>query len=56
VLDGRIVDLSAAAARAVALGGVGKVKLERVRDNDPELAQALLAEVQLPVLSDLSRY
>ena len=31
LLDGRIVDLSAAAARAVGLAGVGKVKLETVR-------------------------
>lgn len=50
VLDDRIVDLSFAAARAVGLAGVGKVKLERVRESDPELAKALLAQVQVPVL------
>ncbi len=50
VTDGRIVDLSLAAARAVGLVGVGKVSLEKVRDGDPELAQALLAQLQLPVL------
>jgi rare lipoprotein A len=49
VLDDRIVDLSAAAARAVGLAGVGKVKLEAVRESDPELARALLAQVQVPV-------
>jgi rare lipoprotein A len=49
VLDDRIVDLSAAAARAVGLAGVGKVKLEAVRESDPELARALLAQIQVPV-------
>jgi hypothetical protein len=28
---------------------VGKVKLEAVRESDPELARALLAQVQVPV-------
>jgi len=56
VLEDRIVDLSFAAARAVGLAGVGKVKLERVRESDPELAKALVAQVQVPVLfSSLSR-
>jgi rare lipoprotein A len=50
VLDGRIVDLSLAAARAVGLSGLGKVKLEIVRESDPELAQALVAQVQMPEL------
>jgi rare lipoprotein A len=49
VLDDRIVDLSAAAARAVGLAGIGKVKLEAVRQSDPELARALVAQVQVPV-------
>ena len=50
VLEGRIVDLSFAAARAVGLVGVGKVKLETVRDGDPELAQALVAQLQVPTV------
>ena len=50
VLDGRIVDLSLAAARAVGLSGLGKVKLEIVRESDPELAQALVAQLQMPEL------
>lgn len=55
VLDGRIVDLSYAAARNLGLSGVGKVKLETVRENDPELARALVAQVQMPVLFDSAR-
>ena len=54
VLSDRIVDLSAAAARAVGLAGVGKVKLETVRQGDPELARALVAQIQLPLLFPLS--
>ena len=50
VLDGRIVDLSFAAARAVGLAGVGRVKLETVRMGDPDLAQSLVAQLQIPVL------
>ena len=55
VLEGRIVDLSAAAARAVGLAGVGKVKLEAVRESDPELAKALVAQVQMPAPFPLGR-
>jgi len=50
VQDGRIVDLSFAAARTLGLVGVGRVKLESVRDSDPDLAQALVARLQIPVL------
>src|ERR1017187_4144103 len=50
VLEGRIVDLSYAAARSLGLGGVGRVSLETVRDSDPVLAKALVAQVQFPVL------
>jgi rare lipoprotein A len=49
VIDGRIVDLSYAAARMLGMSGLAKVKLETVLDGDTELAQALLA--QAPVLS-----
>lgn len=45
----RIVDLSYAAASALGLVGVGKVKLEPVGDGDPGLAQALVAQLQMPV-------
>ncbi len=50
VIDGRIVDLSYAAARVIGLSGVGKVRLEQVHPNDPALAQALVAQLQFPVL------
>lgn len=50
VLEGRIVDLSYAAARVLGLPGVGKVQLETVRQDDPDLARALLAQVQMPDL------
>jgi rare lipoprotein A len=52
----RIIDLSYAAARAVGLYGTGKVKLERVSLNDPEIAKMLMATVidsTLPRLSPL---
>jgi rare lipoprotein A len=48
VLEGRIVDLSLAAARTLGLAGVGKVQLETVRQDDPELARALMAQLQMP--------
>ena len=48
VVDGRIVDLSAAAARVLGLSGVGKVRLEAVRETDPELAMALVSQLQPP--------
>jgi rare lipoprotein A len=44
VIDGRIVDLSYAAARVLGMSGLAKVKLETVLDGDTELAQALLAQ------------
>lgn len=50
VFDDRIVDLSRAAARKLGMSGVGKVKLEAVRENDPELTNALLAEVKIPLV------
>lgn len=48
LVEGRIVDLSAAAARVLGLSGVGKVRLEAVRESDPELAIALLSQLQPP--------
>jgi rare lipoprotein A len=50
VVDGRIVDLSFAAARMLGLAGVGRVRLDALRDGDPTLAQALMAQVGLPEL------
>jgi len=52
VLEGRIVDLSYAAARTLGLAGLGKVKLETVHDGDPELARALMAQLQMPDIFD----
>jgi rare lipoprotein A (peptidoglycan hydrolase) len=52
VTDGRIVDLSYAAARTLNLAGLGKVQLEMVRQDDPGLARALIAQVQVPDLFD----
>ncbi len=53
VLPGRIVDLSFAAARAVGLTGVGNVRLESVGNGDPKLAQALVAQLQMPMALSL---
>ncbi len=50
VVDGRIVDLSYAAARVIGLSGVGRVRIEQVHQDDPALAQALVAQLQVPAL------
>ena len=50
VPEDRVVDLSYAAANAVGIHGLGKVKLEPVRGGDPKLAQELLAQLHIPVL------
>jgi rare lipoprotein A len=52
VVDGRIVDLSFAAAQSLGLSGLGRVRLETVRDGDPILARALVAQLSIPVLFD----
>jgi rare lipoprotein A len=44
VPEDRVVDLSYAAARAVGLVGIGKVKLEPLRGGDTEMARELLAQ------------
>ncbi len=49
-LEGRVIDLSYAAARLVGLSGVGRVRLVSMHQGDPELTKALLAQVQLPAL------
>jgi rare lipoprotein A len=53
-LDDRIVDLSYAAAQAVGLRGIGKVRLDRMREDDPDLTRALLARVQMPLIPSLA--
>ena len=50
VTDGRIIDLSYAAAQSLGMHGIGRVKLEAIRDGDPALAQALVAQLNIPVL------
>ncbi len=50
VPQSRIVDLSYAAAKAVGLVGVGKVKLETVRGGDLEMTQALLNQFKMPLV------
>ena len=50
VISNRIVDLSFAAAHAVGLSGIGKVRLEAVSPNDPEMAKALVAQLQEPTI------
>lgn len=48
VPDNRVVDLSFAAARAVGLAGIGRVKLEPVRGSDVEMQRALVAQLHMP--------
>jgi len=50
VPENRVVDLSYAAARAVGLAGIGKVKIEPVRGGDPQMARDLIAQLQIPVI------
>jgi len=50
VPETRVVDLSYAAANAVGIHGLGKVKLETVRGGDPELEQQLVAQLHIPLL------
>jgi rare lipoprotein A len=50
VPENRVVDLSYAAASAVGIHGLGKVKLEPVRGGDPELAKELLAQLHIPLM------
>jgi rare lipoprotein A len=52
LVEGRIVDLSYAAAQTLGLTGLGHVKLEAVRENDPDLVKALVAQLQFPVVFD----
>lgn len=49
VPENRVVDLSYAAARAVGLNGIGKVKLEAVHGGDSQMAKDLVAQLQIPL-------
>jgi rare lipoprotein A len=49
VPENRVVDLSYAAARAVGLRGIGKVRLEAVSGSDPQMARDLVAQLQFPM-------
>lgn len=54
----RVVDLSYAAARAVGIGGVGKVELEALNPSDPAIAAgvaARIAETFLPKFEESLR-
>lgn len=51
VPESRVVDLSYAAARAVGLAGIGKVKLEAVRGGDPQMARDLVAQLHIPLMA-----
>jgi rare lipoprotein A len=48
VLEGRIVDLSYAAAQTLGMFGIDKVRLEAFKESDPELVPALTAQLQVP--------
>lgn len=56
VPQNRIVDLSYAAAKAVGLAGIGKVKVETVRGGDLEMTQALLAQLKMPLMPLVPAY
>jgi len=51
ILEDRIVDLSFAAAQSLGLEhiGLGQVRLEPVSLSDPDLALAMVAQLQMPV-------
>ena len=44
----RIIDLSYAAAKAVGLQGIGKVRIDTLHQDDPDLTRMLLSQVQFP--------
>jgi rare lipoprotein A len=57
VEEGRIVDLSYGAAKAVGLDarGVGKVKLETLRPGDTEMAKQLIAQLHPPYIASFGQ-
>jgi rare lipoprotein A len=48
VVDGRIVDLSRAAAQVLGFEGLAKVKLETISIDDPAIAETMVAQVHMP--------
>ena len=54
MVDGRIVDLSQAAAQAVGIDGLGKVRLEKVTSADPMLEAGLVAQLTTPAFGPSS--
>lgn len=50
LFEGRIVDLSYAAAQVLGLGGVGQVRLETVPAKTPAFDRAMIAQVQFPLI------
>ena len=50
VPENRIIDLSYAAAQAVGISGLGKVRLEPVRVGDTEAAKAMVSQLNRPTL------
>lgn len=50
-VDGRILDLSYAAAKAVGIDGLGKVRLEKVSPADPLLEEGLVAQLTRPAFA-----
>jgi rare lipoprotein A len=48
VVDGRIVDLSYAAAQVLGFQGLAKVKLETISIDDPAIAETMVAQVRMP--------
>jgi len=48
VVDGRIVDLSHAAAQVLGFEGLAKVKLETISIDDPAIAETMMAQVHMP--------
>jgi rare lipoprotein A len=49
--ENRVVDLSQAAARAVGISGIGKVKLESVRGGDQSIVRDLVAQLHMPMMA-----
>jgi rare lipoprotein A len=55
MVPGRIVDLSYAAAQKLGIEGLGKVRIEQVSPTDPNLANQMIAQVQLDDPAKLHR-
>jgi len=51
MVDGRVVDLSYAAAQAVGIEGLAKVRLEKVNPSDPAVGTQTVAQLNLPTFA-----